>query len=153
MSTTYAEAEDKPFVKKGAMALQENDGYLEMKVSPAFVVKLQERLDDALAQQKDKLDGDNVMGLAFLLKEAMSGSEQSIKVKGAGGESPSSYVFSYSESGWLDDVTDGQKYQYFLAKKGEEWRVTKVRAWVKPWADRYQGMKEYVKRDDVLWGK
>lgn len=154
-----ASSEPVPFVKEGMEDLQKDDGYIALPVAPKKLKELAEKLKTLKYDRQRPFgnEGDGVLAIAVHLAERFGGKTQTIKIEGGEGERPDNYTITYTDMGYLDDETRGQRYQYVVkaetAEEGGGLTLVKAKAWVMPWPDRYAGVKEWYKKNKRMWGQ
>ncbi len=137
----------------------ELEAYVELPVAAAKKKEVQKKLNEYAKKVAagDGFAGENLRGhlmkIQMLLMEIPeAGGNITIEIDGKGGEGIKTAVFTITEDGWLDDATQGQRYQYAVSLFKNEIDLVSARAWMKPWAERLEGFKKYVKTNKVEWG-
>lgn len=152
-SLSFSIAENK------APELPDLEAYVELPVAAAKKKEVQKKLNEYAKKVTagDGFAGENLRGhllkIQRLLMETQEfGGNYTIKIDGKGGEGIKTVVITITEGGWMDDATQGQRYQYAVSLFKDEIDLVSARAWMKPWADRLDGFRKYVKTNKVEWG-
>jgi len=148
-----AEPEKKPFIREGAEKIAENNGYIQLPVADTKKLELQKKLDAYQLKNKITDIRGHLLKIQILLAQTNEHSgSMVVEMIGKGGESLDSCTITYTEDGWMDDSTRGQRYQFQVKLKGEKLILHKANAWVQPWPDRFESTKEYIKKHKIQWG-
>lgn len=151
-------AEGELFIRKGMEESFANDGYIQLPVAATKLASVQQKLQQLIAKQpKLTLGSSDSLRIAAALVDSNQGTHYDIKLAatGKGGENTTinKLVITVTDTGWLDDALDGQRYQYtiVLNNKGIP-SISSARAWMKPNARRYSSHLKFYKEEKIKWG-